>query len=402
MRKLMPTLLSILMSGLLFLGMSAGTLARAQSYLTVTGSSVQDASGALLAHGQICAVPTDQQDSPMPIRVYNAGNAIPRSFCANITNGVIASGFQVANPATDYPENHYYRVTISDLDAGTSTVYKLVAIIGTPFDWDNYLPGATSLLPLVPEVGPQGNTGPTGPAGSAGATGPAGPAGAPYTGVSSDGANGLIATGNVSAKTVLASVNNSVNILSYGAVCDEYLYSGGSMTAGSNVLTGSGFASTLVGKTVIVYGAGALAPNNSYEPLVSITGTAPMTSTLPGLIFTFPTVTAFTDANHITLSMNAITTVSSAYYEIGTLNTSAIQAAYNAAASLTESLLIPASGTGTSCLTGTIDLSAGNTIYAPLTILGQGQGVSSITGLPGEDILAWPDGRRVSAPPLSP
>ncbi len=83
-------------------------------------------------------------------------------------------------------------------------------------------------------------------------------------------------------------------------------------------------------------------------------------------------------------------------FEIGTDDTSAVQAAYNAAASAKATLLFPATQGANSCLIGTIDLSAGNTVSNIVPIQGQGSVVSSVTGLPGEDVFLWPDNRKVN------
>ena len=182
---------------------------------------------------------------------------------------------------------------------------------------------------------------------------------------------------DVFTQPVTANANNIINIMAppYSAACNLTQYAGGSMSTGSAILTGSGFTTALVGQTAVVWNAGGLATNGSYAPLVA-------------------TVASYQSATEITLSSNASSTVLSGLFEIGSLDTTAIQGAYNAAASSNLSVLIPANG-GKSCLTGPIDLSAGSTLSNPVPVHGQGSYVSSLTGLPGQDVLSWPDGRQV-------
>jgi hypothetical protein len=95
----------------------------------------------------------------------------------------------------------------------------------------------------------------------------------------------------------------------FGAKGDQKLAINAAMTSGSAVLTatGAGFASTDVGKTVVVVGAGAAG-----GPLVT-------------------TISAFTDASTITLGASASTSVTGQDATWGTDDTAALQAAINAA-----------------------------------------------------------------------
>jgi hypothetical protein len=158
--------------------------------------------------------------------------------------------------------------------------------------------------------------------------------------------------------------NGVFNIMSakYGARCDLADFKG-SIAAGSAVLTGNGFTPSLAGREAIVWNAGAAQATGSHAPLVT-------------------TVASYQSPTHLTLSAAAETAVDSGPLEIGTLDTAAIQNAYNDAAAAHASLLIPSSR-GRSCLTGSIDLSSGfasnapGSLSNPLTIQGQGSEVSS-------------------------
>ena len=186
--------------------------------------------------------------------------------------------------------------------------------------------------------------------------------------------------GNVSSYTLTSSANNVVNVMAppYNAACNLVVkLSGGTIAASSVTLTGSGFTAASVGQTIVIWGAGAVQANGSYAPLVT-------------------TIQSYTSSTSITLAAAATTAVTNGAYEIGTLDTTAIQNAYNAAALSNQSLLFPANA-GQSCLTGTIDLSAGGTVSYPVTRRGQGSVVSSITGLPGQDIFQWPDGKKMNS-----
>lgn len=101
------------------------------------------------------------------------------------------------------------------------------------------------------------------------------------------------------------------NVKSYGAKGDGQVRTDGAMTSGSGVLTcatSTPFTSADVGKVIMVKGAGA-------------TGVTTLTGTISG----------FTDSGHVTLSVNAATTVTNAAVMWATDDTSAIQAAINAA-----------------------------------------------------------------------
>ncbi len=213
-------------------------------------------------------------------------------------------------------------------------------------------------------------------------------------GVATNGSNGITITGSVSASAVssstsISSANNVISVMAppYNATCNLVQYSSGSIALNSAVLTGTGFTSALVGRKIIVWGAGAnngTTSNPNYGPLIT-------------------TVASYQGATQITLSATASATVPNnsnnpgGNFEIGTDDTAAVQAAYNAAGAAKATLLFPATQGNNSCLIGAIDLSGGGTQNHSVPILGQGSAVSSVTGLPGQDVFLWPDGRPISA-----
>ncbi|WP_058187369.1 beta strand repeat-containing protein [Terracidiphilus gabretensis] len=213
-------------------------------------------------------------------------------------------------------------------------------------------------------------------------------------GVSSNGSSGLNVTGSVAASAVssntsVSSANNVISIMAppYNAACNLVQFSSGSISLNSAILTGAGFTTALVGRTIIVWGAGAnngTTANPNYGPLIT-------------------SVASFQGATQITLSATASATVPnnsnnpSGNFEIGTDDTSAVQAAYNAAAAAKATLLFPATQGNNSCLIGTIDLSAGSKVNSAVPIQGQGSVASVVTGLPGQDVFQWPDGRPISS-----
>lgn len=101
------------------------------------------------------------------------------------------------------------------------------------------------------------------------------------------------------------------NVKTYGAVGDGKVVADGAMTSGSAALactTSTPFASSDVGKRVLVKGAG----NSTATTLVT-------------------SISGFTDSGHLTLAANATTTITSAVVMWATDDTAAIQSAINAA-----------------------------------------------------------------------
>ena len=186
--------------------------------------------------------------------------------------------------------------------------------------------------------------------------------------------------------SLLGSVNNVINIMAppYNAQCNLAKYSGGAISAGATTLTNNSIPVGLpVGTKVIIWGAGALQSNGDYGPTIA---TSTAVSTAGSITFTPATTTAL--PNFANLNNR---------FEIGADDTVPVQTAYNAAAQKNFALLIPAPPVkGNSCLSGAIDMSAGGTISFNVPIAGQGNAVSSITGMPGQDIFQWPDNRVFS------
>ncbi|MGF6434322.1 hypothetical protein [Bradyrhizobium elkanii] len=112
-------------------------------------------------------------------------------------------------------------------------------------------------------------------------------------------------------RTWLNKARDVISVKDFGAVGDGITVAATvSITSGTNTLTATGatFASSDVGKRIVVPGAGA-----SGAPLAT-------------------TISAFTDTTHVTLGTNAGTTISAVFEGItyGTDDTAAIQAALNA------------------------------------------------------------------------
>jgi hypothetical protein len=134
----------------------------------------------------------------------------------------------------------------------------------------------------------------------------------------------------------------NVKAAAYGAKGDGQVKADGAMTSGSAVLTcatSTPFTSADVGKKIMVKGAGA-------------TGVTTLTGT----------ISAFTDSGHVTLSVNAATTVTNAVVLWATDDTTAIQSAINDAVTWAQAnggaarVFIPAStgfyGIGGALVTG--------------------------------------------------
>jgi hypothetical protein len=83
--------------------------------------------------------------------------------------------------------------------------------------------------------------------------------------------SGATFTGPVAAPSLAGSINTVINVMAapYNASCNLTQYASGSMSAGSAVLTGAGFTSSLVGQEVVVWNAGTTASNGSIGPFVT-------------------------------------------------------------------------------------------------------------------------------------
>ncbi len=120
----------------------------AQNYTQVTASNITDASGARLAAGEICFLGTDNVDNAISFQVGGGGQAVRTPACAQVTNGSIALGFQVANPASTIPKGITYRITVTDSSTNQIVLkYAGVSFSGASFNLDNYAPMPAALLP---------------------------------------------------------------------------------------------------------------------------------------------------------------------------------------------------------------------------------------------------------------
>ena len=140
--------------GMMFALLVSSSLVLGQNYIPVTGSKLLDFGGQPLANGSICFVATDSSDNPLQgVNVGGSSQAFNRApgECGSVTAGVITgptSGtgtFQIVNPSAATPAGFLYRITVNDLDAGVPvSVYKEVLIVGSAFDFDNFVANPTA------------------------------------------------------------------------------------------------------------------------------------------------------------------------------------------------------------------------------------------------------------------
>ena len=101
-------------------------------------------------------------------------------------------------------------------------------------------------------------------------------------------------------------------------------------------------------------------------------------------------------APSVNASVNKVLLVTAAPYNAkcdgSTNDQAAIQAAFNDAATSGLSVEFPAA----TCMTGTIDLSGGKASTTPVSFFGQGERLSIVWGLPGQDVFAWPDNFNIA------
>jgi hypothetical protein len=196
-------------------------------YVTVSASNVQDSTGAPLANGTISFTPVNNSGAPVNYRVNGHGPAISVQVTTLVTNG--AFRIQLADTSLTAPANVCYAVTIKNNSNGKQILgpgYNCVQPSGigvsvtggnawctaaTAFDggtcnFDSYTPNLAALVAV--QTGPTGPTGATGQIGSPGGS-------LSYPGVTSDGANNLVISGNVNSDIS----GPVVNLLQY-AMCD--------------------------------------------------------------------------------------------------------------------------------------------------------------------------------------
>jgi hypothetical protein len=119
------------------------------SWVNITGTKIQDASGNLLAHGEISFQPTDGKGNPIPALAASGGLMIEASSAA-ITTGVIDSGYHVSPSSTSAPTNLNYTVTITDTTTGTNVVLVNVVVPDGGINFDAWDPSMN--LPAIPQV----------------------------------------------------------------------------------------------------------------------------------------------------------------------------------------------------------------------------------------------------------
>ncbi|MDP9267248.1 MAG: hypothetical protein M3P27_02850 [Acidobacteriota bacterium] len=120
----------------------------AQNFTAVTASNIQNAKGTPLPAGQVCFLGTNKLDVAVNFSAGGGGMVVTKPVCAGVTNGAIAGGFQVANPAETAPAGIYYHVTVKDTNTQQIIVnLKLVQFSGATFNFDNYIPNVGQVVP---------------------------------------------------------------------------------------------------------------------------------------------------------------------------------------------------------------------------------------------------------------
>ncbi len=117
-------------------------------YTQISASNITDLNGNKLASGTILFLATDQNGEPISFQVAGGGQALRRAISATVTNGAIAAGFQVPDPATTSPRGILYRIWVRDAASGNLVLdYRKVTFQGSSFNLDNYVPSAAVVAP---------------------------------------------------------------------------------------------------------------------------------------------------------------------------------------------------------------------------------------------------------------
>src|ERR1017187_10073443 len=140
---------------------------RAQNFTTFSASNIQNASGTLLVSGNLYLQGTDGNNNPISFQCGGGGQVVRAPYATTVTNGIVGS-FNVCNPATTVPAGIYYHIWVVDTTSGSSTFgqtflnYGLVQWSGSTFNFDNYAPTPTAVLPPLGSTitGPMTFTGP--------------------------------------------------------------------------------------------------------------------------------------------------------------------------------------------------------------------------------------------------
>ena len=178
-------------------------------------------------------------------------------------------------------------------------------------------------------------------------------------------------------------IDNSGYITNTGSACGSGTGTVNSGTAGQIAFYNAAGAA-VSGETAVPVSAGGTGATTAAAGLAALGGASLSTSTAQS--FNSPIT-----APAITASINNVILVTAAPYNAkcdgATVDTAAIQAAFNAAARNGQMVEFPA---GT-CKTGTIDLSGAGGATFPVPFFGHGMYVTIVQGLPGQDVFAWPD-----------
>lgn len=212
----------------------------------------------------------------------------------------------------------------------------------------------------------------------------------------------VINSGNYTGPKVISSVNNELNIMAppYNAQCNLLGSSGLTASAGVTAITVPGATQSIVGQTIIIWGAGS-AYRNSFLPVAAQVSVVVGTTVHLVNLATQPVNTTPLGSGLTTAVPNASNTAGQ--YEIGNDDTVGIQEAYTDAHNFGLTVRFPAPGTNSggtqyACFTQAIDLSGGKSGSSNLTSrIGDGSVVTYLTGFPGQDIFQWPDGKPIGA-----
>lgn len=144
------------------LWLAAASLLSAQNFTTFTASKIQDASGNLLASGQLCLTGVALNGQPIPFQAGGGGLVHTEPVCKAVTNGAVAS-FPIANSTLTYPLNVAYQIVVTDNTTGAAVLnVGPTQITGFTWSLDSYQP---NLAPLaLVQNGPPGAPGPAGAA----------------------------------------------------------------------------------------------------------------------------------------------------------------------------------------------------------------------------------------------
>jgi hypothetical protein len=143
----------ILMALLLVCLPALAVRVEAQNYSAVTASGIRNG-GTLVPLARVCFLGTNNQDQSINFQVGGGGLNGFKPFCASVTNGAVAGGFQVPNPANTLPAGIYYHITIKD--SNTQQVFYdegCVSFSGAGFNMDLHTPVGCRAGAFTPPVG---------------------------------------------------------------------------------------------------------------------------------------------------------------------------------------------------------------------------------------------------------